>query len=90
MTYDKDFFKNVKNFYSLAMENFNLINKQQQSLVDFFLQTQPDIYKDNLKKVYNEWVKNSELARKDYQEMVMKGLDYLDSVYNKLSITNKK
>ncbi len=89
MNYDENFFKNVKNFYLLAIENFNLINKQQQNLVDFFLQTQPDIYKDNLKKTYNEWIKNSEIALKDYQSMVIKGLDYLDSVYNKLKTKSK-
>ena len=78
-----EFFKNLKMFYEMSIENFNLINKQQQKLIEFFLQTQPDIYRNNLLKVYTEWLKNSEIALKDYKNMVIKGLDYMDDVYKK-------
>ena len=83
MTYNEDFFKNLKMFYEMSIENFNLINKQQQKLIEFFLQTQPDIYRSNLLKVYKEWLKNSEIALNDYKNMVIKGLDYMDDVYKK-------
>ncbi len=84
MPYKQNIFKNLKNFYELAIENFNLINNQQQNMVEFFLQTQPDIYRDNLMKAYKEWLKNSEIALNEYKNMVIKGLDYLEDNYNKM------
>jgi hypothetical protein len=85
MSYEKNIFKNLKSFYELAIENFNLINNQQQNMIEFFLQTQPDLYRDNLMKVYKEWLKNSEIALNEYKNMVIKGLDYLEENYNKIS-----
>ncbi len=84
MPYNQNIFKNLKNFYELAIENFNLINNQQQNMVEFFLQTQPDIYRENLMKSYKEWLKNSEIALNEYKNMVIKGLDYLEDNYNRM------
>ena len=85
MTFNEDFFKNLKTFYELAIENFNIINKQQQKVIEFYLQTQPEIYRSNLLKVYNEWLKNSEIALNDYKNMVIKGIDYMNDIYEKIS-----
>ncbi|GEM_PF-2183622 len=95
MNYDENFFKNIKLFYSLSMDNFNLINKQQLKFVEIFIQKQPEVYRENLLKVYKEWIKNSEMALSDYKNMVLKGLEYIDSVYQKSvslddKTTNKK
>ena len=88
MPYNQNIFKNLKSFYELAIENFNLINNQQQKMIEFFLQTQPDIYRENLMKIYKEWLKNSEIALNDYKNMVIKGLDYLEENYNKIAKMN--
>ena len=91
MPYNQNIFKNLRNFYELAIENFNLINNQQQNMVEFFLQTQPNIYRDNLMKLYKEWLKNSEIALNEYKNMVIKGLDYLEDNYNRMmKIASKK
>ncbi len=83
MEINDNFFNNIKNYYNLTLDNFNLINKQQEQMVEFFIKTQPDAYKDNLLKIYQEWTKNSEIALNDYKNMVLKGLDYIETSYKK-------
>ncbi len=83
MNNDKNFFMNRKSFYALSMDNFNLINRQELKFVELFIQEQPEKDRERLLKIYKEWIENSELALTDYENMVIKGLEYIDFVYQK-------
>ena len=76
-----NYFKNLKDFYSFVFDNFKLVSGQQKKLVETFIESQPEIFKDNFKKVYDEWIKNVDKAFNDYQDMVFKGLEYLENMY---------
>ncbi len=83
MTVNENFFESLKNFYLLMFENLNLLQSQQQKMIEFFFQTQPQSYREHLMNVYRDWTKNSELAFENYKEMVIKGIDYMKEVYKK-------
>ncbi len=83
MRINENFFDSLKNFYLLMFENLNLLQSQQQRMIEFFLQTQPEAYRTHLLNIYKDWAKNSELAFENYKEMVVKGIDYMKDVYKK-------
>jgi len=90
MTINENFFHALKSFYKLTFENLNLMQTQQQKMIEFFLQTQPQSYREHLLKIYQEWIKNSQLAFDNYKDMVIKGIDYMEDVYKKSISTLKK
>ncbi len=90
MGINENFFESLKNFYLLMFENLNLLQSQQQKMIEFFFQTQPQSYRNHLMNVYKDWAKNSELAFNNYKEMVIKGIDYMKDVYKKSVPENKE
>ena len=90
MGINENFFESLKNFYLLMFENLNLLQSQQQKMVEFFFQTQPQSYREHLINIYRDWTKNSELAFNNYKEMVIKGIDYMKDVYKKSVPENKE
>ena len=90
MGINENFFESLKNFYILMFENLNLLQSQQQKMVEFFFQTQPQSYREHLMNIYRDWAKNSELAFNNYKEMVIKGIDYMKDVYKKAVPENKE
>ncbi len=80
-----NYFKNLKDFYKISFDNFKFISDQQKKFVKMFVDSQPDAYRENIRKVYDEWNINAEKAFKDYQDMVFKGLEYLENMYNNMS-----
>ena len=90
MGINENFFESLKNFYLLMFENLNLLQSQQQKMVEFFFQTQPQSYREHLMNIYKDWAKNSELAFNNYKEMVIKGIDYMKDVYKKSVPENKE
>ena len=90
MSINENFFESLKNFYLLTFENLKLLQAQQQKMVEFFFQTQPESYRNHLMNIYNDWAKNSEIAFNNYKEMVIKGIDYMKDVYKKSMKVEKK
>ena len=90
MGINENFFESLKNFYILMFENLSLLQSQQQKMVEFFFQTQPQSYRNHLMNIYKDWAKNSELAFNNYKEMVIKGIDYMKDVYKKSVPENKE
>ena len=86
-----NYFKNLKEFYKFAFENFKFVSEQQKNIMNVFLDSQPEAYRENIRKVYDEWNKNAEKALQDYRDMVFKGLEYLETMYdNAVNKTVKK
>ena len=79
MEYDINLFKNLKSFYNITFDNLNLVIKQQNRLMEIFIESQPGIYKYTLMNIHQEWDKNCTKALNDYKDMIFKGLDYMDS-----------
>ncbi len=84
MLKDINYFSMVKDLYKISFDNFNLIFQQQKKIAEAFINAQPEIYRENLKKLFDEWSKNIENAFNDYKELVIKGLEYLEETYDKM------
>ncbi len=82
---DFNYFTMIKDLYKMSFDNFTMIFNQQKKLIESFMEAQPDIYKDNMKKLFDEWSKNVENSFNDYKGLVIKGLEYLEETYNKMT-----
>ena len=79
MKQDLNLFNNLKNFYDITFQNMDIAIKQQNKLLETFIDSQPGIYKYTLLSLHKEWSKNCEKALNDYKDMLFKGLDYMSN-----------
>jgi predicted ATP-dependent endonuclease of OLD family len=79
------FFKNLKDVYSVSFENFKLVSQQQKKFVEFWLAQQPEPFKTNMKKAFDEWCSNIDKSMNDFKDVVFKGIDYMEEAIKKNS-----
>ena len=65
------FFKNLKEIYNVAFDNFNVVSSQQKKFIDLWLSQQPESFKEPLTKAIDEWFNNVTKGMNDFKEIVL-------------------
>lgn len=72
----------AKGYHTIALKNFELLQKQNQKMMALFLK-EMETENKKLDMDYNEWLADTQKALKDYQELMLTGLDYLSDCLEK-------
>jgi uncharacterized protein YukE len=78
----ENIFSMNKEYFETAFNNFENFLKQNEKLFEIFME-QHEKRNQIIDKLYAEWQADTKKAFQDYQELFLKGIDYLSGILEK-------